>query len=256
MKDPHFDQPELELIILICGDSKTGKKSIVNSIVREKEKEKNFKLYKGKKGNSTHKSISFKYEEKLGNSKIEIPVEFRILNSEQMDKELKYNKNFFNNALGAFVINSTNDKNSFINGEKWKDKIDLMCCLPNHYPLPIFLLINKCDLLNDNNIKNSEYLQKDKIEEYSKNNQFFKTFFTQTIENKNNKIDDDNNINNKENDFGNLIETPKKVFEEMVQVIMGFKDIRNIFIIKGGGIPDDRESNEGNQKNIKKCSIF
>ena len=28
-----------------------------------------------------------------------------------------------------------------------------MCCLPNRFPLPIFLLINKCDLI-DEHIKN------------------------------------------------------------------------------------------------------
>ena len=98
-----------------------------------------------KKEQTNFTSYFFNSDEFLGKSMISVPVEIRILNSDQLETELKLNKQFFSDALGAFVVTSITDNNSFVNGEKWKDKLDLMCCLPNRFPLPIILLINKYD---------------------------------------------------------------------------------------------------------------
>ena len=169
-KDSLLKQNEVKLIILICGDSKTGKKTIVKQIIGERK----FTT----KSNDKFTSYSFNTDEFLGKSMISVPVEIRILNSEEQENELKSNKEFFNDALGAFVVTSITDNNSFINGEKWKDKIDLMCCLPNRFPLPIILLINKYDEILNNNVneKDLHYSKKDKIENYALSNQFFNTF--------------------------------------------------------------------------------
>lgn len=45
-----------------------------------------------------------------------------------------------------------------------------MCCLPNKFPLPIFLIVNKCDKVNKGEHK---WMEKDQIEQYSLENQFF-----------------------------------------------------------------------------------
>ena len=147
-KDSLLKQNEVKLIILICGDSKTGKKTIVKQIIGERK----FTT----KSNDKFTSYSFNTDEFLGKSMISVPVEIRILNSEEQETELKSNKEFFNDALGAFVVTSITDNNSFINGEKWKDKIDLMCCLPNRFPLPIILLINKYDEILNNNVNEKD----------------------------------------------------------------------------------------------------
>ena len=169
-KDSLLKQNEVKLIILICGDSKTGKKTIVKQIIGERK----FTF----KSNDKFTSYSFNTDEFLGKSMISVPVEIRILNSEEQESELKSNKEFFNDALGAFVVTSITDNNSFINGEKWKDKIDLMCCLPNRFPLPIILLINKYDEILNNKVdeKDLQYSKKDKIENYALSNQFFNAF--------------------------------------------------------------------------------
>ena len=92
-----------KLIILICGDNKTGKHSIVNEITKDKDVTKT-EL-------SSFQSILFDHEEVIGKSKISIPIELRILGSDQLDTELKMNKTFFAEALGAFVVNSITDNN-------------------------------------------------------------------------------------------------------------------------------------------------
>ncbi len=252
---------DVKMILLICGDSKTGKKSIVKGIIKDKNYTKKDKI--------SFKSYFFNHEETIGKSNITIPIELRVLNSEELDTELKLNKTFYNEALGAFVVNSITDNNSFTNGEKWKDKIDLMCCLPSRFPLPIFLLINKCDTIIDEeekeDNKNLQYLQKEKIEAYSLENQFFNTFLLGKGNDDDNNIintekNDDNKIsinnNNKEEKIKDLIVSPITPFKEMVKIIMGFKDIRNNFVRQSGVVIDDNEF-EGNQNNKgKKCNIF
>ena len=259
-RDLSLKSQEVKLILLICGDSGTGKQTIVKGMINGKQYTK--------KEHASFKSYFFTYEEIIGKSTISIPIELRILNSEEMETELKLNKAFYSEALGAFVVNSITDNNSFVNGEKWKDKIDLMCCLPNRFPLPIFLLINKCDPNNlqeekeekdKENNNNSQYMQKDKIESYSLENQFFNTFLIGKISENNNIINtgkiEDNKINNDEENDKNLIVSPFNAFKEMIKTIMGFKDIRNKFIIQSGGVIDDNDFERGNQNRNKKCII-
>ena len=259
-KDSLLKSNDVKLILLICGDKQTGKKSIVKGIIKEKEYTK--------KEQAAFTSYFFTHEEVIGRSTILIPIELRVLNSEELETELKMNKTFFNEALGAFVVNSILDNNSFTNGEKWKDKIDLMCCLPNRFPLPIFLLINKCDTIakdeEKEDIKNLQYLQKDKIESYSSENQFFNTFLLGKGEDDNNIIiniekNDDNKIsinNNKEENIKDLIVSAITPFKEMVKIILGFKDIRNRFITQSGGVIDDNQFEGINQNKSKKCIIY
>ena len=73
-KDSLLKQNEIKLIILICGDSKTGKKTIVKQIIGERK----FTT----KSNDKFTSYSFNTDEFLGKSMISVPVEIRILNSE------------------------------------------------------------------------------------------------------------------------------------------------------------------------------
>ena len=263
-KDLALKSDDVKLIILICGDKQTGKKTIVKQIIGDRK----FKT----KENINFISYFFNSDEFLGKSIISVPVDIRILKSEELETELKSNKAFFSDALGAFVVTSITDNNSFVNGEKWKDKIDLMCCLPNRFPLPIFLLINKYDeILNDKSKeKDLQYVQKDKIESYALANQFFNTFLIvknaedENINNKNIDINESEKTNiineqstiNKETkvkESGVEAEVP---FQEIIKVITGFKDIRNAFISQAGGVIDNTDTDGLNPKENKKCIIY
>lgn len=263
-EDLSLNANNINLIILICGDSKTGKKTLVKQIIGEKKctikERENFTSY------------FFKSDEFLGKSMISIPFEIRILNSGELETELKTNKPFFNDALGAFVVTSITDNNSFVNGEKWKDKIDLMCCLPNRFPLPIFLIINKYDeILNDKSKdKDLQYTKKDKIESYALANQFFNTFLVvknaevENVNDKNIDINDsgkidiinDQSIVNKEPKDKELGVDAEVPFQELIKVIMGFKDIRNAFITQAGGVVDNNDGQGQRVKDNKKCIIY
>ena len=147
-----------------------------------------------------------------------------------------------------------------------------MCCLPNRFPLPIFLLINKYDeILNDKSKeKDLQYAKKDKIESYALANQFFNTFLIvknsedENINNKNIDINDtektdiinDQSTNNKEPKFKESGVEAEVPFQEIIKVITGFRDIRNAFISQGGGVIDNTDVDGLNTKENKKCIIY
>ena len=226
-KDINLSKEENKIVLLICGDPKTGKKTIVKNWL----KNINFKdIDKG-----TYHVYTFNHEENRNKEKVLIPCEIRILNSEEFETELKINANFFKNALGGFVVVNIEDENSFKNGEKWIEKLDLMCCLPNKFPLPIFLIINKCDKVNFNEI-DQNFQKENSIDQYFMENQFFEKHF---IANGENVI------------IGDKIKNVEQPFLDMIKVIFNFKDIKEKFI-------KDNDSNENNVEDKKKknCIIF
>ena len=157
-----------KMVLLICGDPNTGKKTIVNKWLNNIEFTEN--------DHSFYKDYLFTYNQTIDNNQVSIPIEIRILNSDEIETELKINAAFFKEALGGFIVTSIDDENSFIDGEKWKEKLDLMCCLPNKFPLPIFLIVNKFDLVNFDNPE-KPFQDKNKIDQYFLENQFFDKSF-------------------------------------------------------------------------------
>jgi len=252
-KDKSLNKNLKKLIFLVCGDSKTGKKTIVNFWL----KNKNFKTM----NNVFYTVYIFPYEQIIENNiKINIEIEIRILNSEEFETNLKTNSNFYKNAFGGFIITSIDDEISFINGEKWKEKIDYMCTLPNKFPLPIFLLINKCDLFNFNNPE-KEFQKTNVIKKYFLENQFFCNFYiisneennenndNNIIENNIININENNNINNNEI-YNNVLCNVNLPLINMINLIFKFNDIKNEFL---------GYNNLNNNKTIEKnskCNIY
>ena len=226
-KDINLSKEENKIILLICGDPKTGKKTIVKNWL------KNINYKEIDKG--SYRLYTFNHEENNNKEKVLIPCEIRILNSEEFETELKINSNFFKNALGGFVVVNIEDESSFINGEKWKEKLDLMCCLPNKFPLPIFLIVNKFDLVNFDNPE-KPFQDKNKIDQYFLENQFFDKSFLAV----------GGNIEKKD-----YINEPNYPLDGMIKTIMNFKDIKDEFVK-----PVGNQNVIKNQKKDDKCFIF
>ena len=216
-----------KVVLLICGDPNTGKKTIVNKWLNNIQFTEN--------DYSFYKVYLFTYQETIDNNQVSIPIEIRILNSDEIETELKINAAFFKEALGGFIVTSIDDENSFIDGEKWKEKLDLMCCLPNKFPLPIFLIVNKFDLVNFDNPE-KPFQDRNKLEQYFLENQFFNKSFLAVGE----------NIEKK--DYTN---EPNYPLAEMIKTIMNFKDIKDEFVK-----PVGNQNIIKNQKKDDKCFIF
>ena len=108
-------------------------------------------------------------------------------------------------------------------GVKWKEKLDLMCCLPNKFPSPVYLLINKSqhnDRNESRNIMDINY-----IESYVSENQFFKYFFINT----NKGIEVRDTLGTNISILSSDIDFP---FLDMINTILSFKDIKQKFINK------------------------
>ena len=75
-----------KMVLLICGDPQTGKKTIVNKWLNNIEYTEN--------DHSFYKDYIFSYQETIDNNKVSIPIEIRILNSDEIETELKINAAF------------------------------------------------------------------------------------------------------------------------------------------------------------------
>ena len=111
-----------------------------------------------------------------------------------------------------------------------------MCTLKNKFPLPIFLIINKCDLFNFENPQ-FDFQKENNIEQYYLENQFISKFYIISI-------DGDFEKNN------NLSES-NLPFINMIKLIFQFEDIKNEFF-------QTHQKDNKNQINKKgeKCIIF
>lgn len=129
---------------------------------------------------------------------------------------------------------------NFYSGEKWKEKLDLMCCLPNKFPLPIFLVITQCDGV-DLSKPEKQFQEKEAIERYALENQFFSHHYVA------------NGEGAKEEGEMNVM-TP---FKNMIKVIFNFKDLKEKFV--GGKARKENDSetriimDKGKEKN---CVLF
>lgn len=116
-----------------------------------------------------------------------------------------------------------------------------MCCLPNRFPLPIFLLVNKFD--ESGKYENKPWLENNQIKSYVEENQFIKNFYISTSEKDSCCI--------RESSVSNHTVPLDCPLREMINTILKFKDIRQQ-ILK---IPLDKENIENNQSS-KKCFIL
>ena len=130
---------------------------------------------------------------------------------------------------------------------KWKEKIDLMCCLPNRFPLPIFLLINKCDLLDRS--ERRPWLEKFQLENYIMENQFFKHYYITTSRDM--KKEYRETAQTAMSYMSVDIEHPLK---EMIKTVFNFKDIREKFL----GKKENKSRNQSfkSEVQVKKDKCF
>lgn len=71
--DATLKKEDMKMILLICGNPKTGKKTLVNSWIKDEDSRNEEK--------AVFKVYYFNYQEKIDNILFEIPCEIRILNS-------------------------------------------------------------------------------------------------------------------------------------------------------------------------------
>jgi hypothetical protein len=214
-KDLSLKSNENNLVLLVVGNDDTGKKSIVsswmNKNIPDSEEQKTF-----------YKIFYFQYKDTIDEEELSLKVEVRIINGEEFESDLKDIAIFFKGALGAFVITSIDEYVSFQDGVKWKEKVDLMCCLPNKFPLPVNLIINKCDLKEKD--EKRPWLDKEQIENYARENQFVNHFLISSKESK-------DSCNYSYRESLKSIESVDVDFplKDIIKTIFQFKDLKEKF---------------------------
>lgn len=129
-----------------------------------------------------------------------------------------------------------------------------MCCLPNKFPLPIVLLINKCDLIEES--KRREWIEKLNIDNYYTENQFFAKFYLINNDEMNNKkIVLKNEVEGEERKDDEIYMDMKIPFMKIINFVLEFGDIKSLFI--ESGVSSNKKDNESKKKKDKDgCTII
>jgi hypothetical protein len=117
-----------------------------------------------------------------------------------------------------------------------------MCCLPNRFPLPIFLLINKCDQLDRS--ERRPWMEKFQLENYINENQFYRHYYVSAK--KDMKQEFRETLQTTISTSSVDIEHPLK---EMVKTVFSFKDLREKFMGK------NRDNIKASSRNVSLRSM-
>jgi len=115
-----------------------------------------------------------------------------------------------------------------------------MCCLPNKFPLPIFLLINKCNQIDY--VRKSPWMEKSQLDTYLKENQFFDNFFVSNQQDL-----------TREQILSNQIVEFEVPLRSMVNTLFKFKDLKEKFIemnaIQNSKVKENRNHSDSSFSN-------
>ena len=125
------------LKILVIGNSYSGKTSIVNRFVQGKF-DPNYKA-----------TVACDFSMKI--IKME-ETEFRLQLWDLVGQDSRVggiNKLFCRGALGALVVADISNRESIESTISWKEQVDMNTTLKNGEPIPMILVVNKFDLVEN-----------------------------------------------------------------------------------------------------------
>ena len=142
-KESRFIKGRTDIKIVILGSSGTGKTSFCNLWVYNTFSEE----YKA----TVMSEFSFKMYNYKGNY-----YKVQIWDLAGQDKNIYTSKVFTKGSHGCLILYDSQDKNSFENTIKWKKSIDDNTTFIDGSPLPIVLVQNKIDLVEQDKIENDQ----------------------------------------------------------------------------------------------------
>ena len=85
------------------------------------------------------------------------------------------NKLFCRGASGCLVLADISNEDSLENTVNWKDQVDSNVCLQNGEPIPMLLVVNKFDLVQDLEERGQpleEYMTQGYLDQFASDNDF------------------------------------------------------------------------------------
>ena len=166
--ESRFVKGRTDIKIVVLGSSGTGKTSFCNLWVNNIFPEE----YKA----TVMSEFSFKMYNYKGNY-----YKIQIWDLAGQDKNIYTSKVFTKGAHGCLILYDTQSKNSFENTIKWKKSIDDNTRFIDETPLPIVLVQNKIDLVEQEELEKDE----DELKKFVDDNGFL-TFTRTSCKNKQN----------------------------------------------------------------------
>ena len=166
--ESRFVKGRTDIKVVVLGSSGTGKTSFCNLWVNNVFPEE----YKA----TVMSEFSFKMYNYKGNY-----YKIQLWDLAGQDKNIYTSKVFTKGAHGCLILYDTQSKNSFENTVKWKKSIDDNTRFIDETPLPIVLVQNKIDLVEQEELEKDE----DELKKFVDDNGFL-TFTRTSCKNKQN----------------------------------------------------------------------
>lgn len=139
-----------------------------------------------------------------------------------------------------------------------------MCCLPNKFPLPIYLVINKIDTLQTKE-NLDEWIQRSKVKDYSEMNQFIDYFLISTLHGKGNSEGKSMDQEKAENDLDDRNTSSEQISKhtsrdpifKIVEFVFSFEDLRDKLLSADKSVLKKSRTKESKDTNKKdKCLVL
>ena len=131
------DKKDFLFKVLVIGDCNTGKTSIIKRYVH------------GIFTNNYKSTIGVDFALKVLHLDNNVTVRLQIWDIAGQERFGNMTRIYYKDAIGAFLVFDVTRPNTFDNITKWKKDIDSKIQLNGSKPIPIVLLGNKIDLIND-----------------------------------------------------------------------------------------------------------
>ena len=124
---------EFVVKVLVLGDAATGKTSIIKQYV--------YSSFSDQHVATATVDFTLKLVQKNDNT-----YRVQLWDIAGQDHFQNISRVYYRNALACFIVCDNTRKETLDNVAKWKSQISEKTSLPNGKPLPVILLVNKCDI--------------------------------------------------------------------------------------------------------------
>ena len=165
--NPNQNHKELLYKVLVVGDVSTGKTSIIKRYVHG--------IY------SIHykATIGVDFALKVIKWDDNTNVRLQLWDLAGQERFANMTRVYYKESVGAFIVFDVTHPGTFDSVRKWKLDIDQKVTLPNtDDPIPVVLIINKIDLLDESDKNEQDKWSKEKMDKFCEDNGFVAWFKT------------------------------------------------------------------------------
>ncbi|RWS17049.1 ras-related protein Rab-32-like protein [Dinothrombium tinctorium] len=168
VKSPQDTSKEFQLKILIIGEPYAGKTSFITRYVHQKFSD----MYRA--------TVGVDFALKIVQWNADTVIKLQLWDIAGQERFADMTRIFYKDGVGACIVTDISNPASFEKVIAWKRDLDKKVTNPDGSSVPCILLANKCDLLNEEEMKSCDFMN-----DFCVKHKFISWFFTSAKDNLN-----------------------------------------------------------------------